>query len=184
MFHRLEEDIDMNWVVIIMPAGLVACSAPSSGRDAQTAGTKPDVASTAVVECPTCPSCPVPPPCPACAKTDAVFYWVKIRFERGRNPVDLKGTITLHTTDGWFDVATAFTDAIDAENLQPVARQFPHGDALIRHVRAQPDNVGAVTIEDVQYFQEHRTITTFVWTPPDGGGSDRVLMHGTFRLLE
>jgi hypothetical protein len=177
------EDIDMRSIIIMVLATVLACS--SSTQPAAS-----DVSKPAPAEASACPACPSPPPCPtcpvcpACTKTDAVFYWVKIRFERGRNPVDLKGTITLHTTDGWFDVATAFTDAIDAENLQPVARQFPHGDALIRHVRAQPDNVGAVTIEDVQYFQEHRTITNFVWSPPDGGGSDRVLMHGTFRLLE
>ena len=115
---------------------------------------------------------------------DAVYYVVTIDFDRRREPEGCVGEMSVHGPDGWHDIGTAFTDGLDADNLQVVARDFPHGDALIKQARGQPGHVGIVAVDDIRYAQEHRTLSAFVWAPSEEGSSTRVLIHATFRLLE
>ena len=163
-------------VTVLMFAMSIACTSPRSqtGDGATTAG--PGALSAA----PTRPACAE---CPPSSRIDAVLHFVQAEFEAGGEVGDISVTVSIHTGEGWFDVAKMFSDATDAENLQPVPREFAHGDAVIKLVRAQPNNVGMVSIDDINYYQEHRTLSNFFWNAKEGT-SDRVFMNATIRVLD
>jgi hypothetical protein len=173
----------MNWVIIILSVGLVACSAPSSGRDVQTTGTKPDVASTAIVECPTCPSCPVPEPCPACEKIDAVFYTMIHRVDRGR-PESFASTAFVHRAGKWYQMAYLFPEKTEGPSAEP-EEDFAAADAQLAHVRAHPADVGIKSIEENEYFQYGRMLKGWqVFDRIDDAPGIRVSFATVFVLLE